>query len=307
MFKSEVRVLALYVQKNLPAVAKLREEGYDIIEKETGLPINKQNCLKILILNIMPTKIVTETQLLRLIASSGYSVDITLLHTFSYKSRNTSEEHISKFYHSFAENEIKNNYFDGLIITGAPVEQLDFTQVVYWQELCGILDWAKTNVTSLYTICWGAQAALYYYYNIGKQLLPKKTFGIFKHQIVVHNRMTKGLEKTFFAPHSRHTEIKESDMRNVEDVQIWADSEEAGLHLLGTKDFKVVCVAGHPEYDRETLSMEYFRDVAKGDIIEFPQNYFINNNPSQLPDVFWRENGKKFMSNWLLFLDENKR
>ena len=302
--------MPLFVQRNLPAVDKLREEKIDIFEKDGGLPLTSDTgkaVLKLLILNIMPTKIVTETQLLRLIGQSGYDADICLLATATYSSRNTAEEHLSKFYHYFTDSGIYEAQFDGLIVTGAPVEKLEFGQVAYWEELCRIFEWAKTHTSSVYAICWGAQAALYYYYGIEKKQMPNKLFGIFAHKLQDSGHLlAEGLDTEFYAPHSRYTQVSRAEIKACSDLVILAESPEAGVHIVASKDSRLVCVTGHPEYDRETLSLEYFRDVQRGEEINYPVNYFQDGDPAKLPEVFWRSNGARLMKNWLGMLKNKK-
>lgn len=297
--------MAVYVQKNLPAIEKLRGENFEIIEKENAFPLKRDKSLqRILILNLMPTKIATETQLLRLLSASNIDLDITFIQTLTYTSRNTEQAHLCEFYKYFTDEAIKNEFFDGMIITGAPVEHLDFKQVVYWDELCSILDWAKQHIFSIYSICWGAQAALYHFYGIEKHLLPKKIFGNFEHKLVYsapHPFLTN-IQNTFYAPQSRYAQVYAEDILNHPELDLLAVSDEAGFHIAASKDLRLLCVTGHPEYDKETLSLEYFRDISKGNIIDFPKNYFKDENPALLPDVFWREAGIKLVFNWISVL-----
>lgn len=263
----------------------------------------KPGILRILILNLMPTKQVTESQLMRVLFRPDFDIDLTFLRTDSYVSRNTDSEYLHRFYRTFSE--VEQEDYDGLIVTGAPVEKLEFSQVAYWDELCRIFEWAKSHVISLYTICWGAQAALHYFYGVEKRPLEKKLFGVFEHTLTSAARnhlLTKGLEQTFFAPHSRHTSVTLSPEQEKAGIRVLAVSEKAGLHIAAADDLSLVCVTGHFEYDRETLSLEYFRDISKGEEIDFPENYFRNNNPSMLPEPYWQDFGRRFVKNWTDFL-----
>jgi len=290
--------MSLYIDKDLPAIELLKKENISVNEK-----IGNENCLKIVILNLMPTKIETETQLMRMLAMSKADIDIVLLQTFSYTSKNTSSEHLNKFYKFF--NDIKDQKFDGMIITGAPVEHLEFKQVVYWEEICKIFEWAKTNVKSTYCICWAAQAALYYYYNIEKIGLEKKMFGIFEHETINKDHLfTKGFDEFFNAPHSRFAQVDIESVKKCEELDVLAYSEEAGLHIVSSNDKKLICISGHPEYDKETLSKEYFRDVEKGENIQLPKNYFPLDDPAQQPINTWRKHGIILFSNWVNYLGE---
>lgn len=254
--------------------------------------------LQILILNLMPNKIETETQLLRLLGNNPLQVEITLLYPSSHKSRNTSQEHLRSFYRTFAE--IRKRKYDGLVITGAPVEHLDFEEVDFWEELQEIMDWSRSHIYSTFHICWGAQAALYYHYQIPKYHVPQKIFGIFPHQIHQEfSPLLRGFDETFYAPHSRHTEIRGEDIQQIEDLEILSSSREAGIYILARKDGRQVFVTGHSEYDPKTLQKEYFRDREKGLPIQIPKNYFQNDNPQAKPHVLWRGHAHLLYSNWL--------
>jgi homoserine O-succinyltransferase len=254
--------------------------------------------MRVAILNLMPTKIATETQILRLIGNSALQVDVTLLRTTSHEARNASADHLLKHYCSF--NEVRGDKFDGLIVTGAPIEHMEFEAVDYWRELTGIMDWAATNVVSTFHICWGAQAALYYYYGIPKFPLAKKLFGVFEHRTVMPTeRLLRGFDDRFFAPHSRHTEFHRADVEKVADLQILADSEAAGVYLVSSKDGRRVFVTGHSEYDPLTLKSEFDRDKGKGLKIEVPRNYYPQDDPSQRPKVLWRSHASLLYANWL--------
>ena len=246
----------------------------------------------------MPKKIQTENQLLRYLSNTPLQVEIKLLQTDSYRTKHTSLEHMEKFYSCFKD--INNEKFDGLVITGAPVEQLEFEDVKYWNELKEIMEWSKSNVYSMLHICWGAQAGLNYHYGIQKYQLEKKMFGVFKHFINDRNAdLTRGLDDIFYAPHSRHTEVKREDIEKVSELEILSESDEAGIFIVANKSRRQVFITGHLEYERNTLSDEYFRDVNKGLDIEVPKNYFPGNDPRLEPMVTWRGGANVVFSNWL--------
>ena len=254
--------------------------------------------LKIAILNLMPDKIATETQLLRLLGNTPLQVDIVLLHPKTHKSKNTSGEHLFKFYNTF--DEIRHEKFDGLIITGAPIEHLDFTEVTYWDELKDIMDWSKKNVYSTFHICWGAQAGLYHHYGIPKYPLGAKMFGIFPHKICKkHIRLLWGFDDEFYVPQSRHTEVRREDIEKVPELDILAESEEAGIYMVASKDGRQIFVTGHSEYDAVTLRNEYNRDVDKGLDIHIPKNYFPDDDPKVFPQVKWKSHAHLLFANWL--------
>lgn len=254
--------------------------------------------LRIAILNLMPTKIVTETQLLRLLSNTPLQIDITFLQTESYTSKNTSAEHLEAFYKNFSD--VRDQKFDGLIITGAPVENLEFEQVAYWKELCEIMDWSRKNVHSSMFICWAAQAALYHKYSIPKYPTEQKVFGIFEHKI--HNRshpIVRGFDECFFAPHSRHSEVRREDITKCDKLEIIAESDLAGVYMVASKNNRYFFITGHAEYDHDTLSKEYFRDKDKGLDIQVPYNYFPNDDPTLKPQNKWRAHAHLLYSNWL--------
>jgi homoserine O-succinyltransferase len=254
--------------------------------------------LRVAILNLMPTKVATETQLLRLLGNSPLQVEVTLLHTASHESKNVSAEHLITHYKSFAQ--VRRRKFDGFIITGAPVELLPFEQVDYWPELTDILTWAESNVFSMLYICWGAQAGLYHHYGIPKYTLPEKMFGVFPHHVYDHfHKLMRGFDDVFLAPHSRHTEIRRADIEQIPDLQILAESEEAGVYIVASRDGRHTFVTGHSEYDPLTLKAEYDRDIAKGLPIRVPANYFPGDDPSQPPLVRWRGHSHLLFANWL--------
>lgn len=254
--------------------------------------------LEILILNLMPNKVETETQLLRLLGNNPLQVEITLLHPSSHQSRNTSQKHLFSFYQTFSL--VKEKKFDGMIITGAPVENLDFAEVDFWKELQEIMEWSRGHVYSTLHICWGAQAALYHHYQIPKYPIPQKLFGVFKHCThKAFSPLLRGFDEFFYAPHSRYTEIREEDMLGVEDLELLSSSKEAGIYILARKDGRQVFVTGHSEYDPGTLKEEYLRDKKKGLPIQPPKNYFPGDDPAARPRVLWRGHAHLLFSNWL--------
>jgi len=285
------------IQENLPAYSQLTNENIFVISEQRALTQDIRP-LKIAIMNIMPTKEVTETQLLRLLGNTPLQIDVTFLHPASHSAKNTSRQHLSSFYRTF--DEIENEKFDGLIITGAPVEQLEFTDVTYWDELVLIMEWAKHNVFSTMYICWGAQAGLYYHYGIPKYQTDEKTSGIFLHETSKDKeRLIRGFDEFFFAPHSRNTTVFSEDILKHSDLKILAQSEEAGVYLVMGKKGREVFVTGHAEYDAETLKLEYERDLAKGINPNIPKNYFPNDDPAREPIVNWRAHANLLFCNWL--------
>ena len=289
--------MPIKIPDNLPARKLLEGENIFVMTSKRAL---KQDIrpLKILLFNLMPTKIVTETQLLRLLGNSPLQVEVSFMTTKSYESKNTPQEHLINFYGTF--DDFKNEKFDGMIITGAPVEQMDFCKVDYWDELCEIMEWSKTNVHSTLHICWGAQAGLFYHYGIDKYPLNKKMFGIFEHKINrKYNKLLRGFDEVFLAPHSRHTYIKKEDIKKHEELKILAESKEAGVLLCSNKGGRQIFITGHLEYDADTLKLEYERDVSRGLSIEIPKNYFPGDNPLRKPVLKWRANASLFFSNWL--------
>ena len=285
------------IPDSLPARGVLEAENVFLIEEHRAVHQDIRP-LRIAILNLMPTKVATETQLLRLLGNTPIQVEVTLLHTASHEAKNTSAEHLLEHYVSFEE--VRDQSFDGLIVTGAPVETLPFESVDYWPELKELLDWARTNVFSSLFICWGAQAALYHYYRVPKYPLPEKMFGVFPHRLnVPHERIVQGFDDVFFAPHSRHTEIRRADILADPRLMLLAESEEAGVYMVQSADHRQVFVTGHSEYDPCTLQGEYARDLGKGLPIGIPQNYFPANDPSRQPLVRWRSHANLLFSNWL--------
>ena len=284
----------------LPATKTLQDENIFVMT-ETRAIRQDIRPLKILMLNLMPKKIETETQIARLISNTPLQVELELLQTATHKSTHTSEQHMIDFYKTF--DEVKGNKYDGLIITGAPVEQLEFEDVDYWDELCEIMEWSKSHVTSTFHICWGAQAGLYYHYGIKKYPLSKKLFGIFEHK-VEHKQsiLFRGFDDTFYVPHSRHTTCRREDIEKVPGLKILAGSETAGVYVVSTEGGRQVFVTGHSEYDADTLKNEYLRDKAAGLPIEIPLNYFPDDDPSKPPMVKWRSCANLLYSNWLNYI-----
>ena len=254
--------------------------------------------LRIVVLNLMPAKIETETQLLRLLGNTPLQVDVEFMQTESYQPTHVSAEHLLKFYKPFSE--LRNERFDGMIITGAPVENLPFESVDYWQELCEIMEWSKTNVYSTFHICWAAQAGLYYHYGIKKYPLSRKMFGLFSHRVLEPTHpLVRGFDEQFWAPHSRHTEVRSSDIRADMRLRLLSESDEAGAYIAVSRDNRQVFVTGHSEYDRNTMAGEYFRDLNKGLDIQLPRSYFPGDDPSREPPMVWRGHANLLYSNWL--------
>ncbi|RVU61098.1 homoserine O-succinyltransferase [Bacillus thuringiensis] len=289
--------MPIIIDKDLPARKVLQEENIFVMTKERA-ETQDIRALKIAILNLMPTKQETEAQLLRLIGNTPLQLDVHLLHMESHLSRNVAQEHLTSFYKTFRD--IENEKFDGLIITGAPVETLSFEEVDYWEELKRIMEYSKTNVTSTLHICWGAQAGLYHHYGVPKYPLKEKMFGVFEHEVrEQHVKLLQGFDELFFAPHSRYTEVRENDIRGVKELTLLANSEEAGVHLVIGPEGRQVFALGHSEYSCDTLKQEYERDHQKGLNIDVPKNYFKHNNPNEKPLVRWRGHGNLLFSNWL--------
>lgn len=289
--------MPIKIDDRLPAKESLEKENIFVMT-ESRAQTQDIRPLKIIILNLMPTKIETETQLLRLLGNSPLQVDIELLQTATHKSKHTAEDHMLTFYKTF--DEIKNNKYDGMIVTGAPVELMEFEEVDYWQELCEIFEWSKKNVYSTFHICWGAQAGLYYHYGIKKHKLPEKIFGVFKHKpLDLYHPLMRGFDDVYYVPHSRHTETRFRDIALCKDLQIISYSEESGIHLISDLDCRNFYATGHSEYDSDTLAKEYFRDLKKGLDIKIPYNYFPDNDPSKKPEMTWRNVGTLMFTNWL--------
>ena len=289
--------MPIKIPNDLPAVKTLNEENIFVMT-ETRAITQDIRPLKILLLNLMPKKIETETQLSRLLGNSPLQVDLEFIHTKSHKSKNTSAEHLFTFYKTFQD--VKNRTFDGMIITGAPVEQLEFEEVEYWDELCEIMEWSKTHVHSTFHICWGAQAGLYYHFGIKKYALPKKLFGVFPTTAdYKRSILLRGFDDTFMVPQSRHTTVKTEDIKAVPELRILASSEETGVYAAMTEKGKQIFITGHSEYDADTLAEEYFRDKSEGKPIDIPKNYFPDDNPENPPLVTWRAHANLLYSNWL--------
>lgn len=285
------------IPDNLPASEILGLENIFVMNEDRAL---KQDIrpLKIVILNLMPNKIVTETQILRLLSNSPLQVEIALLHTSSHVGKNTASEHLEEFYCDFAK--VRNEHFDGMIITGAPVEQMEFTEVDYWTELSEIMEWSKHHVYSTLHICWGAQAGLYYHYGVPKYPLKHKMFGIFEHTLNQLNcKLLRGFDDSFWVPHSRHTETRKADIILHPELMVLSESEQSGVYLVATADFRQVFVTGHSEYDTLTLQEEYLRDIDKGLEIKVPENYYPDDNPHKPPRSSWRSHANLLFSNWL--------
>ncbi len=289
--------MPIKIPNDLPATQTLYDENIFVIT-ETRAITQDIRPLQIAILNLMPTKIETETQLARLLGNSPLQVEIEFVHTATHKSKNTSTDHLFRFYKTF--DEIKDRKFDGMIITGAPVENLPFEEVEYWDELCEIMEWTKTNVTSTFHICWGAQAGLYYHYGIHKHPLSEKLFGVFPHTAdYKQSILFRGFDDVFMVPHSRHTTVNREDIEAVAELRILASSEEAGVYAIGTKQGRQIFITGHSEYDAQTLNKEYIRDKTAGKPICVPKNYFPGDDDTKPPIVSWRSHANLLYSNWL--------
>ncbi len=289
--------MPIKIPNELPATRVLQEENIFVMTQTRALTQDIRP-LKIALLNLMPTKIDTETQLSRLLGNTPLQIELTLLHTKSHKSKNTPQEHLLSFYKVF--DDVKDEKFDGMIITGAPVELLPFEEVEYWQELCEIMEWSKTHVHSTFHICWGAQAGLYYHFGIDKAPLKEKMFGIFPHRAdYKRSILLRGFDDEFFVPHSRHTTVNREDIEKVKELKILASSEEAGVYAVSTKNGRQIFITGHSEYDALTLHKEYLRDVAAGKPIAVPKNYYPDDDPQQPPRVTWRSHANLLYSNWL--------
>ena len=289
--------MPIKIPNKLPAVKTLTDENIFVMT-ETRAISQDIRPLKLLLLNLMPTKIDTETQFSRLLGNTPLQIELELIHTKTHKSKNTSEEHLLAFYKTF--DDIKNSNFDGMIITGAPVELLDFTEVEYWDELCEIMEWSKTHVHSTLHICWGAQAGLFYHFGIKKYPLDKKLFGVFPHTVERKSSILfRGFDDVFMAPHSRHTTVKQEDIEAVKELKLLSTSEKAGVYAVATEGGRQVFITGHSEYDARTLEKEYLRDKNAGLDIEVPENYYPDNDDTKAPLVTWRSHANLLFSNWL--------
>lgn len=291
--------MPIKIPDGLPAVEILNQENVFVMPESRAFHQDIRS-LRILILNLMPTKETTEVQLLRLLGNSPLQVDVNFLYPITHTSKNTSQEHLDLFYKTFAE--IKDQKYDGMIITGAPIELLEFEDVSYWAELREIMDWTVENVTSTLHICWGAQAGLYHHYGIPKYPLPAKMFGVFPHRTLnnlVNTQLIRGFDDEFYVPHSRHTEIRREDIEKVPELEILAESTKAGVYLVASKDKAQIFVTGHSEYDLLTLKGEYERDINKGLPIDIPKNYFFADDPAANPILRWRSHANLLFTNWL--------
>ena len=289
--------MPIKIENSLPACAILESENIFVMTQHRAMTQDIRP-LRIALLNLMPTKIATETQILRCLSNTPLQIEVDLVQTSTYQSTHTPEDHLLKFYTTF--DEIKNNYYDGFIITGAPVEKMDFEEVDYWDELTEIMEWSKTHVHSTFHICWGAQAGLYYHYGIQKHLLPKKLSGIYKHT-VMHPKepLFRGFDDEFFAPHSRYTGIDKQEILDHDVLYLMSNSEEAGPYIISARGGRQIFVLGHSEYDADTLAKEYERDVNKGINPDIPVNYFQDDDPSKPPMVRWRSHAMLLYTNWL--------
>ena len=288
--------MPIRIPNDLPAAEVLQQENIFVMTQTRAMTQDIRP-LEIVVLNLMPTKIVTETQLTRLLGNTPLQVHLELMHTKSHQSKNVAQEHLLTFYKSF--DELKNRKFDGMVITGAPVEQMDFEDVDYWQELCQIMEWSKTHVHSTFHICWGAQAGLYYHYGIGKEALPEKLFGVFPHTAdYKRSILLRGFDDTFYVPHSRHTTVRREDIEKEPGLKILASSKEAGVYAVMNKEGHQIFITGHAEYDPLTLETEYLRDKKLGKPIRVPENYYPNDDDTQEPIVRWRGHANLLFSNW---------
>ena len=289
--------MPIKIPDSLPARAVLESENIFVMTEYRAIHQDIRP-LNVLILNLMPTKIVTETQLLRKLSNTPLQIQVELLRTSSYRSRNTDSDHLESFYTTFEQ--VRNRRFDGMIITGAPVENMEFQQVDYWEELCEIMEWSKSHVHSTLHICWGAQAGLYYHHGIEKRSLPKKLFGVYETMVLKPSSpLFRGFDDIFYAPNSRYTEVWKADILKVPELELVAYSPEAGVYAVKSQDSRQFFVMGHPEYDPDTLAREYWRDRNKGLDIAVPEHYFPGDNPDKPPVVRWRSAGQLLYTNWL--------
>ncbi len=289
--------MPIKIPNDLPAVKILEKENIFAMTETRAITQNIRP-LRIVLLNLMPKKIETETQISRILGNTPLQIELTLIRTKTYNSKNTSKDHLLAFYQTF--DDIKEEKFDGMIITGAPVEMLEFEQVDYWEELCEIMEWSKTHVHSTMHICWGAQAGLYYHYGLKKERLPKKIFGVFPHKKDYKNSMLlRGFDDIFYVPHSRYTTVNRNDVEKISKLRILASSDEAGVDIISKIGGRQFFVMGHAEYDALTLDSEYKRDIKEGIKIEMPKNYYLNDDPKNPPVVNWRSNGSLLFINWL--------
>lgn len=289
--------MPIKIQSDLPAKAELEEENIFVMDENRAISQNIRP-LEIIVLNLMPIKQDTELQLLRGLSNTPLQIDVTFLQMSSHVSKNTSASHIKKFYQTFEE--IKNNNYDGMIITGAPVEKLEFEEVNYWDELITVMEWSKKHVTSTIHICWGAQAGLYYHYGIRKELLSKKLSGVYKHRVMNRKEpLVRGFDDVFMAPHSRYTQASRQQILDNPRLKVLADSDEAGIYIVLGDGGKEIFVMGHPEYDRLTLDQEYKRDIDKGIELDLPVNYYPDDDCNRKPLLSWRSHANNLYTNWL--------
>lgn len=289
--------MPIKIPEALPAAQTLAEENIFTMGEQRATT-QRIRPLRIGILNLMPTKVATETQLLRLLGNTPLQVEVELLHTKTHESKNTSKEHLLKFYKTF--DDVKDGYFDGFIITGAPVEKMEFEEVEYWPELCEIMEWTKTHVYSTFHICWGAQAALHYHYGINKYMLPEKLFGVYPHRVIAdHPILCRGFDDVIMVPQSRHTTLRKEDILEVPELQILAENEKCGPYIMKIRDGRQIFVTGHSEYDADTLEREYIRDKKAGLPITVPENYYPDDDDTKRPNVSWRAHAHLLFANWL--------
>jgi len=289
--------MPIKIPNRLPAVKRLESENIFVMTETRAV---KQDIrpLRLMFVNLMPTKVATETQILRYLSNTPLQIEIDLVHMDSHESKNTSKEHLLTFYKTF--DQVRHKKYDGMIITGAPVENMEFEEVDYWDELCEIMEWSKKHVTSTFHICWGAQAGLYYHYGIKKHALDKKMFGVFEHSVNrTTSKLMRGFDNSFYVPHSRHTTVLREDIEKVKQLEILSESDEAGVYIVFTKAGKQIFVTGHSEYDATTLHDEYVRDLDKGLDIEMPKNYYPNDDMTKPPMMRWRSHASLLYSNWL--------
>jgi len=289
--------MPIKIPNQLPATPILESENIFVMTEHRAVSQDIRP-LKLLLLNLMPTKEITETQLLRKLSNSPLQVEVEFLQTASYVSKNVAPEHLESFYTTF--DKVRDLHYDGMIITGAPVENMEFEDVDYWQELCDIMQWSSNNVFSTLHICWGAQAGLYFHYGVKKYPLEKKLSGIFKQEILKpQSPLFRGFDDVYYEPHSRYTEVREKDILAVPELELLSVSDEAGVCVIKSTDNRRVFITGHPEYDADTLALEYNRDINKGLQIAVPENYFPNNDPVATPIVYWRAHAQLLYTNWL--------
>lgn len=289
--------MPIKIPNDLPAVKTLESENIFVMT-ETRAITQDIRPLRILILNLMPKKVETETQLARLLGNTPLQVEMELIHTKSHQSKNVAEDHLLAFYKTF--DDVRNEKFDGMVITGAPVENMPFEEVEYWQELCEIMEWSKTHVHSTFHICWGAQAGLYYHYGIQKRQVPEKIFGVFPHVVEYKKSILfRGFDDVFYVPQSRHTTVNREDIEKIPELKILSSSKAGGVYAVSSKNGRQIFITGHSEYDPDTLKFEYERDVSQGKPIKIPENYYPNDDPTKPPIVTWRGHANLLYSNWL--------